>query len=162
MREPGATDVFTPAQRSAVMRRVRSKDTAPERKVRRALTAMGVRYRLNRKTLPGSPDVAVGRLKLAIFVHGCFWHGHDCKRGARAPQQNAAFWSAKIGRNRDRDRRALEALTALGWRTLVIWECGLKDEGALAAVLAQALAEAQATCEAEAAGRARRAESITP
>ena len=158
-----STDVFTPDQRSAVMRRVKSKDTAPEMKVRRALTAMGVRYRLHRKTLPGSPDVAVGRVKLAIFVHGCFWHGHDCRRGARAPQQNAAFWASKIERNRARDARNVHALDALGWPTLTVWECELKDEAALSGRLAGALAEAQATRVSAAGGSAvRRAASMAP
>ena len=155
-----STDVFTIEQRSAVMRRVRSKDTAPELAVRRALTALGVRYRLHRKSLPGSPDVSVGRLKLAIQMHGCFWHGHDCKRGARKPKQNADFWSAKIERNRARDARDLAALAALGWRTLVLWECAIRDEAALSATLHEALAEAQAACVASSACRGRRAESI--
>lgn len=137
-----STDVFTPAERSAVMRRVKGKDTAPERAVRRVLTEMGVRYRLNRRDLPGSPDLAVGPRRLAIFVHGCFWHGHDCRRGARQPKQNAAYWSAKIGRNRERDRAAQTALAEQNWRSLVLWECGLKDRGALEAALAEALAGA--------------------
>lgn len=126
-----STDVFTPAERSAVMRRVKGRDTKPELKLRKLLTRMGLRYRLHRKDLPGSPDVAFIGKKTAIFVHGCFWHGHDCKRGARAPKTNAAYWSAKIARNRERDAKAVAALEAMGWRAVVVWECELKDEAAL-------------------------------
>jgi DNA mismatch endonuclease (patch repair protein) len=129
------TDPFTPAERSAVMRRVKSKGTSAELTVRKALTRMGLRYRLHRKDLPGSPDIAFPGRKLALFVHGCFWHGHDCKRGARAPKANAAYWSAKIERNRARDVRTDEALTAMGWQSAALWECELKDEAALSARL---------------------------
>ena len=134
------TDVFTPEQRSAVMAKVKSRDTRPERLVRRLLTDMGVRYRLHRKDLPGRPDLALGPRRLAIFVHGCFWHGHDCPRGARKPKQNAAYWEAKIARNRTRDASNVEALEASGWRALILWECELKDEPALRARLAHELA----------------------
>jgi DNA mismatch endonuclease (patch repair protein) len=127
-----AGDVFTPEQRSAVMRAVPGKNSSAELRVRRLLTRMGLRYRLHRKDLPGSPDVAFGPRKVALFVHGCFWHGHDCPRGARAPKTNAAYWSAKIGRNRVRDAAAQAALIARGWSPLIVWECELKDEAALA------------------------------
>lgn len=110
------------------MARVRSLDTTPELIVRRLLTQLGYRYRLHRADIPGKPDIAfIGRRK-AIFVHGCFWHGHDCKRGARAPRANADYWRAKIERNRARDARTLAALEAAGWSALVVWECGLRDE----------------------------------
>ena len=122
------TDKFTAEQRSAVMRKVPGKDSSAEMKLRRLLTRMGLRYRLHRKDLPGSPDVAMPGRKAAVFVHGCFWHGRDCKRGARAPKANAEYWTAKINRNRARDAAALEALTGMGWRPLVVWECELKDE----------------------------------
>jgi DNA mismatch endonuclease (patch repair protein) len=133
------TDVFTPEQRSAVMRRVAGKDSSAELKVRRLLTRLGARYRLHRKDLPGSPDVAFPGRRLALFVHGCFWHGHDCRRGARQPKANADYWTAKIARNRARDRAAIEALEATGWRAEVVWECELKDEAALEARLAALL-----------------------
>jgi DNA mismatch endonuclease (patch repair protein) len=133
------TDVFTPEQRSAVMRRVPGKDSSAELKVRRLLTRLGARYRLHRKDLPGSPDVAFPGRRLALFVHGCFWHGHDCRRGARQPKANADYWTAKIARNRARDRAAIEALEATGWRAEVVWECELKDEAALEARLAALL-----------------------
>lgn len=133
------SDVFTPEQRSAVMRRVKGKDTTPELKVRRALTRLGARYRLHRKDLPGAPDVVMPGRKLAIFVHGCFWHGHDCARGARVPRQNRDYWIAKVGRNKGRDTANREALEAGGWRVLTLWECGLKDDAALTAQLRAAL-----------------------
>lgn len=118
--------------RSAVMRRVRSSDTKPERRVRAALREAGFPgYRLQRRDLPGRPDIAFIGRKRAIFVHGCFWHGHDCKRGAREPKTNADYWRAKIARNRARDMEAQNALAAQGWRVLIIWECGIKDAGAL-------------------------------
>ena len=134
------TDVFTPEQRSAVMRRVKGRDTSAERKVRKLLTALGRRYRLNRKDLPGKPDIVLAGRRLAIFVHGCFWHGHDCARGARAPKANADYWRRKIERNRERDAAARNALAAVGWRALVIWECELKDEKAVEQRLKEALA----------------------
>ncbi len=133
------TDVFTPEQRSAVMRRVKDRGTSPELKVRKLLTAMGVRYRLHRKELPGAPDIVPAGRRLAIFVHGCFWHGHDCARGARVPKQNRDYWTAKIGRNRARDAQAREALSAKGWTALVLWECELKDAAGLQARLRAAL-----------------------
>ncbi|HTI67555.1 MAG TPA: very short patch repair endonuclease [Caulobacteraceae bacterium] len=138
-RPGGTTDVFTPEQRSAVMRRVPGKNSSAEMTVRRLLTRMGRRYRLHRKDLPGSPDVVMAGRKLAVFVHGCFWHGHDCRRGARAPKANAAYWSAKIERNRARDAAAVAALEAMGWRPVTIWECELKDEPALEARLGEVL-----------------------
>ena len=125
------TDVFTPQKRSAVMRRVKSKDTAPEWTVRRLLTRMGVGYRLHRADLPGKPDIAMPGRKLAIFVHGCFWHGHDCARGARIPKANREYWEGKIGRNRARDVGHRAALEAMGWRAVTLWECELKDEAGL-------------------------------
>jgi len=129
------TDVYDAEKRSAVMRRVKGRDTGPEQRVRKLLTALGARYRLHRKDLPGSPDVVLPGRRLAIFVHGCFWHGHDCARGARVPKANRDYWLAKVGRNRARDAWAREALAAAGWRVETIWECGLKDEAALRARL---------------------------
>jgi DNA mismatch endonuclease (patch repair protein) len=125
-------DVFSKEKRSAVMRRVKGKNTSPELKVRKALTALGARYRLHRADLPGKPDIVLPGRRLALFVHGCFWHGHDCARGARVPQQNRDYWLSKVARNRARDDRSREALTALGWRVEAIWECELKDPAGLA------------------------------
>jgi DNA mismatch endonuclease (patch repair protein) len=129
------TDVFTAEQRSAVMRRVKGRDTAPERVVRKLLWRLGARYRLDRRDLPGRPDIVLNGRKLAIFVHGCFWHGHDCARGARVPKANRAYWTGKIARNRSRDVDARAKLEALGWRVEVVWECELKDASALDARL---------------------------
>jgi len=118
--------------RSAVMRRVKGRDTGPERQVRALLRQLGhVGYRLDRKDLPGRPDIAFIGRKRAIFVHGCFWHGHDCKRGARPPKENADYWRAKIARNVERDAVNAAALAGIGWRVLVIWECALKDPDAV-------------------------------
>ncbi len=133
------TDVFTPQQRSAVMRRVKGKDTAPEWVVRRLLTRMGVGYRLHRAELPGKPDIVMAGRRLAIFVHGCFWHGHDCARGARMPKANRPYWEAKIGRNRERDAQHRVALEAKGWRVLTLWECELKEQAGLEQKIARAL-----------------------
>ncbi|WP_414692415.1 very short patch repair endonuclease [Phenylobacterium sp.] len=122
------------------MRRVKGRDTGPEMIVRRALTRLGARYRLHRKDLPGSPDVAMPGRRLALFVHGCFWHGHDCARGSRVPKQNRDYWLAKVDRNRARDARNGEELAAMGWRAETLWECELKDAGALEARLKALLA----------------------
>ena len=124
-----------PPDRSAIMRAVPGRDTSAELKVRRLLQPIAPGYRLHRKNIPGNPDIAFLGAKKAIFVHGCFWHGHDCRRGARMPKTNTDYWRAKIGRNRARDARHLEDLAALGWRALVVWECELADETALVARL---------------------------
>lgn len=120
------TDVFTPEKRSAVMRRIKGRDTAPELAVRRILRSAGVGYRLGGCGLPGRPDVVMKGRRTVIFVHGCFWHGHDCPRGSRQPKANADYWIAKINRNRARDVAVQTALTSDGWRVLTIWECSMK------------------------------------
>ena len=125
------TDVFTAEKRSAVMARVKGRDTKPELTVRRMLWRLGARYRLDRKDLPGRPDIVMPGRQLAVFVHGCFWHGHDCARGGRVPKANRDYWTGKIGRNRARDIETRAALEALGWRVEVVWECDLKDAEAL-------------------------------
>ncbi len=114
--------------RSDIMRAVTSADTKPERIVRKVAHAIAPGYRLNRRDIPGKPDLAYIGRKLAIFVHGCFWHGHGCKRGARVPKDNRGYWIAKIARNRVRDEKTLATLDREGWKTLVLWECQLKDE----------------------------------
>lgn len=121
------TDVFSPGKRSEVMRAVKSANTKPEITLRKALHARGLRYRLNVKTLPGKPDLVFPKYRAVIFVHGCFWHGHDCVRGSRVPKSNRAYWKAKIARNIARDQEQVKALAALGWRAYVQWECALKD-----------------------------------
>jgi len=121
----------TRAQRSAIMRAVKGRDTSPEIAVRAMLRKFAPGYRLHRKDVPGKPDIAFIGRKLAIFVHGCFWHGHDCPRGARMPKANADYWRAKIARNVARDAAHQGALAAQGWRALTIWECELKDQAAV-------------------------------
>jgi DNA mismatch endonuclease (patch repair protein) len=133
--------VYPPENRSAVMRRVKGRNTTPEMIVRRALTRLGARYRLHRKDLPGSPDVVLPGRRLALFVHGCFWHGHDCARGARVPKQNRDYWLGKVARNRARDAANRQALEGMGWRVETLWECELKDAEALEGRL-QALLDA--------------------
>ena len=130
-------DVFTPEKRSAVMRRVKGRDTAPELKVRRMLRAAGIGYRLGGCGLPGRPDVVMKGRKVVVFVHGCFWHGHHCPRGARKPKANAVYWLAKIEGNRARDASVAATLPAAGWRVLTVWECRLRDPGFAEAMLAE-------------------------
>lgn len=142
------TDVYDKEKRSAVMARVRGKDTGPERALRRMLTGLGARYRLHRKDLPGSPDLVMPGRRIAFFVHGCFWHGHDCARGSRVPKTNRDYWLAKVARNTERDARAIRALTEGGWRAEVVWECEFRDEEALKARLAALLDQAAASPEA--------------
>ncbi|BBU60505.1 hypothetical protein MSC49_04400 [Methylosinus sp. C49] len=130
-----------PAKRSAIMRAVKSRDTSPEKQVRALLRGFAPHYRLHREDVPGKPDIAYVGRKRAIFVHGCFWHGHDCARGARTPKTNADYWRAKIARNRARDIAHQEKLASLGWRALIVWECELKDRAALEARLRAFLSE---------------------
>lgn len=121
-------------RRSENMRRIRSKDTKPELVVRKLVRSLGFTgYRIHRKDIPGKPDLAwIGR-KLAIFMHGCFWHGHNCKKGIRKPKSRIDYWDSKIERNRQRDHTQQAILESLGWKVLVIWECELKNNGEVAA-----------------------------
>jgi DNA mismatch endonuclease (patch repair protein) len=116
------TKTRKPLTKSEQMSRVRVKDTKPERLIRSLLSERGVRYRLHLKTLPGHPDIYISRLRLAIFVHGCFWHGHDCTRGT-APKSNVDFWQAKLTRNVRRDSEQIAKLLEKGIDTKVVWEC---------------------------------------
>ena len=119
-------DRITPAQRSENMRRIRGKNTIPEKRVRSALFRFGWRFRLHRKDLPGTPDLVFVGLRKVIFVHGCYWHGHRGCKYAKLPQTNRAFWRSKIHRNQVRDRAALRTLKQLGWKSLVVWTCELR------------------------------------
>jgi DNA mismatch endonuclease, patch repair protein len=119
------------AVRRRTMRAIKSKDTSPELAVRRLLHARGFRYRLHNKALPGHPDLVFPSKKKIIFIHGCFWHGHDCHRGARVPKSNTAYWTTKIARNRSRDLRARLELRHRGWKVLYVWECELKNPAAV-------------------------------
>lgn len=129
------TDVYSPETRAKVMRAVKARDTKPELQVRRLVRAIRTGYRFDARDIPGRPDIVFRRTRHAIFVHGCFWHGHDCARGARKPKANAAYWAVKIARNQARDAAALAALSGSDWSALVVWECALRDEVAVAARL---------------------------
>jgi DNA mismatch endonuclease (patch repair protein) len=114
--------------RSATMRAVKSANTRPEMVVRSLAHRLGFRFRLHRKTLPGRPDLVFAGRRKVIFVNGCFWHGHDCPRGARTPKTNAAYWQTKIATNRRRDAGAQADLAAAGWDVLVVWECEIRRQ----------------------------------
>ncbi len=121
------TDVFSTQERSAIMAKVKSGNTRPELVIRSMIHRMGYRFRLHRRDLPGSPDIVLPKLRKVIFVHGCFWHGHEgCPRSAR-PVQNAVFWDKKLSRNIQRDNANLSKLEELGWTCLIIWTCEMKD-----------------------------------
>ena len=121
--------------RSRTMRAVKGRDTNPEMVVRRILHRMGYRYRLHRKDLPGKPDIVFGPRRKVIFVHGCFWHGHSCKRGSRVPKSNSDYWENKIRRNVERHSRQLTELVNVGWSVLTLWECELSDSTYLTSTL---------------------------
>lgn len=117
-------DIWSKEKRSAVMARIRGKDTKPELIVRRYLYHRGYRYRKNFRGLPGTPDVVLRKYRVVIFVHGCFWHGHDADM--HIPASNRDYWEKKIARNKERDRRNKAALKRMGWNVMTIWECQLK------------------------------------
>jgi len=121
------TDTFTAEKRSQIMRAVRGVNTTPELIVRRAVFAMGYRYRLHAPELPGKPDIVFRPRKRVIFVHGCFWHQHRCPRGNRQPKTRREYWDKKLARNVARDRRNRRQLNKDGWKVLVVWECQTKD-----------------------------------
>lgn len=120
-------DTLTRQERSERMRRVKARDTKPELELRRLVWALGHRYRKNRRDVIGQPDLAFVGRRRAIFLHGCFWHRHDCASGTRAPKSKTVFWNAKFKQNVRRDARVMDELKAAGWRALVIWECELHD-----------------------------------
>ena len=115
-------DKFTAQKRSSIMSSVRSKNTKPEMYVRSTLHNNGLRFRLHRKDLPGSPDIVLTKFKTVIFVNGCFWHGHNCPKGRR-PASNLDFWNEKLDQNLRRDEENYTSLREMGWRVVVIWEC---------------------------------------
>ncbi|WP_307037878.1 very short patch repair endonuclease [Arthrobacter sp. B3I4] len=117
------TDFMSAKQRSAHMAKIRSKDTKPELLLRKALHTAGYRYRIHDRRLPGKPDLVFAGRRKVVFVNGCFWHGHRCSVGDRLPKSNTEFWAEKRRRNQSRDEKALQQLEALGWESLVVWEC---------------------------------------
>ncbi len=132
-------DVHTRTQRSFNMSRIRGKNTKPELLVRKMCHRLGYRFRLHRNDLPGKPDLVFPKLNIALFVHGCFWHSHDCKWGLVTPKTNSDFWAAKRFRTVERDKQHNSELRTVGWRTLVIWECATRDEQVLTKKLIQKL-----------------------
>ena len=136
-------DTRTPEQRRRIMQAVKSKNTTPELSVRRLLHRMGYRYRLHREDLPGKPDIAFLSRRRAIFVHGCFWHGHGCRRG-RPPKSRPDYWLPKLRANIARDRAKVEQLEVIGWRVLTVWQCELSDLDTLTARIRRFLDESKA------------------
>lgn len=130
-------DIMKPETRSALMAQIRSKDTKPELQVRRLLHAMGLRFRLHRKDLPGKPDIVLPKWNAVIFVNGCFWHQHpsDTCRASSIPATRRDYWLPKLARTAARDAENVAALQALGWHVLVLWECELKDQSRLKSVI---------------------------
>lgn len=121
------SDVFTKEERSKIMSLVKSADTVPERRLRSVLHGRGFRFRLHQNVLPGTPDLVLRKYRVVIFVHGCFWHGHECKRVKR-PKTNSGYWDKKLNNNKKRDQDNISALISLNWRVAVVWECSLKKK----------------------------------
>jgi DNA mismatch endonuclease, patch repair protein len=144
--EPGnpgnsSTDRLTAEQRSRLMSRVRHENTAAESRVQQRLTAMGYSYSVHSRDLPGTPDIVLLERRTVIFVHGCFWHGHDCKAGKPRPKSHQEYWSAKLADNRRRDSQKEAALRGAGWNVFVIWECETKNTAMLDETLLAFLGE---------------------
>ena len=118
-------DIFDKSKRSQLMAKVKQKNTAPEIIVRKFLFSKGFRYRINVKSLSGTPDIVLSKYKTVIFVHGCFWHGHTCRAG-HLPSSNVDYWVTKIEKNIERDNRKINELKKLGWNVVVIWQCEIK------------------------------------
>jgi DNA mismatch endonuclease (patch repair protein) len=138
-RKPHRKKVSAPLSLSERMARIRKVDTKPELVVRKLLHAHGFRFRLHRRDLPGNPDIVLPGRKKVIFVHGCFWHRHDCPDGTKVPRSNPGYWIPKLGRNKTRDVDNLRKLQELGWGVLTLWECELADSEAVTDRLAQFL-----------------------
>ena len=142
------TDIVDSNRRSELMARIRGQDTVPELTVRRIAHRMGLRFRLHRRDLPGRPDLVLPKHRLAVFVHGCFWHRHKGCRYASTPKSRIVFWTEKFASNVDRDARQEAALRMLGWRVLVLWECEVKDEVAVERRLAVLVGSVRSATEA--------------
>ena len=124
-------DSVSPEKRSWVMAQVKGRNTRPEKAVRSLLHHMGYRFRLQRVDLPGKPDIVLPKYRTAVFVHGCYWHRHDCPNGQRLPKSRLDFWLPKLEGNRERDIRKQSLLRKQGWNVLIIWECQLRDTNTL-------------------------------
>ena len=121
-------DIMTPEQRSRCMAAIKGKDTKPEMIVRKYLFSRGLRFRVQVRKLPGTPDIVLPKYKTAIFVNGCFWHGHEGCKYFRLPKSNVEFWKEKIERNIERDKESMQALFDLGWKVVRVWECELRNK----------------------------------
>lgn len=122
------SDIMTKEERSALMSKIKGKNTKPEMIVRKYLFARGFRYRLHDKYLPGSPDIVLPKYKTAVFIHGCFWHGHSGCRKARLPSSNIDYWEKKIHENLERDRKKIASMEEAGWHVLVVWQCDIDNK----------------------------------
>ncbi len=128
-------DVVSRSKRSKMMAGIGSKDTKPELQVRKFLHANGFRFRLHRKDLPGKPDIVLPKINTCIFVHGCFWHRHNCKKGKHLPKSNVEFWEEKLDKNKVRDEKNKKALQRLGWKVFVIWECQTEEHSVMQSII---------------------------
>ena len=144
------TDTRTPEQRRYIMQSVRTRDTGPERIVRKILWQLGCRYRLNAKDLPGRPDIVFRGVRKAIFIHGCFWHLHGCRKG-RAPKSRLDYWTPKLKGNKARDKAQRRSLERMGWSVLTIWQCETNDANALQSRLLAFLGNASQSLDAKSA-----------
>lgn len=124
-------DKLTPEQRSSNMRAIRSRDTAPERRLRSILHRAGFRFRLSQHSLPGRPDIVMPRWRAIVFMHGCYWHGHGCSRGGTGAKSNQDYWGPKVVKTKERDRRNQSELEAMGWNVITVWECELSEPEAV-------------------------------
>jgi DNA mismatch endonuclease (patch repair protein) len=131
------TDIYSHEKRSAIMSRIRSRDTEPEKVVRATLHRLGLRFRLVAADLPGRPDIVLRSRRTVVFVNGCYWHGHECAKGRSRAKANAEFWAKKIGDNLIRDRKNYRLLRSQGWRVVVVWECETKNIVRLGSKLAE-------------------------
>lgn len=120
------SDIYSKSKRSDIMSKISGKETKPEILVRKYLFSKGFRFRKNVKGLPGKPDIVLPKYKVIIFIHGCFWHGHSCKRG-NLPSSNIQFWENKISQNLSRDRNVTQKLKELGWKVIIIWQCEIQN-----------------------------------
>lgn len=120
------SDIFSSQKRSDIMSKIGGKNTKPEILVRKFLFSRGFRYRINVKTLPGKPDIVLPKYKTVIFINGCFWHGHNCKKG-KLPSSNIDFWKEKISNNKSRDDKNSDLLAKLGWKVIIIWQCEISN-----------------------------------
>ncbi len=136
-------DPLSKSERSEMMRRIRSQNTNPEIIVRSCVHRLGYRFRLHDRQLPGSPDLVLRRLRTVVFVHGCFWHRHPGCKNCSTPRTRTKFWNAKFRANRARDARAISALSRVGWRVVVVWECETKDLSRLSGRLGLLLSKAE-------------------